>query len=66
MISPDDNRFDEEGTPVDSLESSLDLDKVSYPANKPRPDEVMVNGKRLLQLRRSRAVGKRHPAFRWQ
>jgi hypothetical protein len=60
MISPDDNQFDEKGTSTDSLES-----KVSYPANKPRPDEMMVNGKRLLQLRRSRAVGKRHPAFRW-
>jgi hypothetical protein len=64
MISPDDNRFDEKGMSADCLESSLD--KVSYPANKPRPDEMMVNGKRLLQLRRSRAVGKRHPAFRWQ
>jgi len=31
---------------------------------KPRPGERMVNSRQLLQLRRSRLNGRRHPAFR--
>ena len=31
---------------------------------KPRPGERIINGRQLLQMQRSRVVGRRHPAFR--